>query len=80
MIEIVNGLINALGIVLTAMLSLLPSSPFNFVQNIDADWLKAINWIFPIAEAIAMLELFLTATVSYYSIRIVLKWLKAAGA
>lgn len=79
MIEIINAIIEKLGVVLQAVLSLLPSSPFNFVANIDNQWLKAINWLFPVSEAIAHLELYVLAVISYYAIRIVLRWIKAVG-
>lgn len=79
MIDIINAVIDKLGIVLTAILSLLPSSPFNFVANIDSEWLKAINWIFPVAQVVALLEVYILAVGLYYAIRIVLRWVKVAG-
>jgi hypothetical protein len=77
---LINGLISLIGVAITAVLSLLPNSPFNFVQNINSTWLTAINWIMPVASVVAHLELFVSAVIIYYGIRIVLRWVKAASA
>lgn len=79
MISILNGIINAMGDVLLIMLGLLPESPFNYVYNINSEWLANINYLFPIVQAVAHLEAFLLAVIVYYGIRIVLRWIKVVG-
>lgn len=77
MIDIFNAIISGMGAILNTLLSVLPDSPFTFVTNIESSWLQAINYILPVSEAIAHLELFVTAAIVYYGIRIVLRWIKA---
>lgn len=81
MIATINTIIAKLALVLTAILTLLPDSPFVAMQNavVDSEILKALNWAFPVAEAIAHLELFVVAVAVWYGLRIVLRWIKAAG-
>lgn len=79
MVQIANGLIAALGGSLQAILLLLPQSPFNFTNAIDNKFLKFINYILPINQAVAHLSAYLVAVAIYYSIRIVLRWAKIAA-
>lgn len=77
-IALINKVIEAAGAAITAIFLLLPESPFIYVMNLDAEWLKAINWLLPIGGFIAHMELFITAVAIYYVLRIALRWLKAA--
>lgn len=79
MISIFNAIISGLGVVLQSLVSLLPDSPFQFTLSIDSSWINAINWIFPFSSVVAHLSLYLTAVVSFYGIRIILRWIKAVG-
>lgn len=79
LIQFVNKMISLIGSAVTAVLSLLPSSPFTFVQSIDSEWLNAINWIFPVGTIVSHLEAFCLAVVVYYGLRVLLRWVKAAG-
>jgi hypothetical protein len=74
-----NGIIKAVGIALGSVLSLLPSSPFEFSLNVSSEWIKAICWLIPVPVMVAHLEVFLLAVASYYAVRIVLRWMKAVG-
>lgn len=79
MIAIINAIIEKLGVVIMAVLALLPTSPFTFVSGIDSGILSALNWLFPIASMIAHIELFVAAVAFYYAIRVILRWGKVAG-
>lgn len=79
LIDAFNAIIKGLGAIITVVLNLLPDSPFNSVFNIDSGWLSAMCWLFPIPSAIAHLEAFVSAVVVYYGLRIILRWIKAAG-
>lgn len=79
MIAAFNTIISGVGAMLSAVLLILPNSPFNFVQTINSSWLKAICWIFPIQEAIVHLTAFVASVVIYYGIRILMRWLKVVG-
>lgn len=74
-----NKIIAGVGAGISAILSLLPSSPFNSVLNIDNKYVQYINYLFPVAGIIAHLELYLTAVAAYYVIRLILRWMKAVG-
>lgn len=79
MIGMINAIIGKIGVILQAMILLLPTSPFNFILNIDSQWIKAICWIFPFAEVVAHLQIYCTAVLTYYSIRVVLRWIKVVS-
>lgn len=70
-------LINALGAVLSAIVGLLPKSPFQFVANSQfSDLLAKINYFIPIYEFISILELWVVAVGVYYLYSVVARWLK----
>lgn len=79
MINILNGIISAIGDALQAILLLLPDSPFMYVYNLDVKWLNVINYFLPIKEFVGCLEAYATAVLIYYVIRVPLRWAKAAG-
>lgn len=78
-VTLFNEIIEAIGSVLGTILNLLPDSPFTYIAAIDNEWLKALNWLFPIDSAVAHLSLYVTSVAVYYAIRVVLRWVKAAG-
>lgn len=79
MISILNAIISGLGAALGALISILPTSPFNWTYNIENKFIQQMNYILPLSQAVAHLELYVTGVAIYYGIRIVLKWIKAAG-
>jgi hypothetical protein len=79
MVTIINALISKVGSALQWVILLLPQSPFNFTYNIDNKFIKQINYILPFSQAVAHLETVITAVVIYYGLRVILKWVKAAG-
>lgn len=73
-----NHIISGLGLILSAILQLLPDSPFVFVMESPiGDYAATLSWILPIKECIATLELWLAAIVIYYCVQAVLRWIKA---
>jgi len=79
MIDIINYIISSVGSLLTTFINLLPASPFHFALNIDSQWLQWMNYLFPLMQAIAILENYVVAVATYYAIRIVLRWIKVAS-
>lgn len=75
----INKIIELIGGIITVILALLPTSPFQFVANLPQDWFKFINWLIPIDQAILHLEVYIVAVGIYYGIRVVLRWIKVAG-
>jgi hypothetical protein len=78
-IALINKVIAAVGVAITAILLLLPDSPFIWVEKLESTVLSAINWIIPINAMISHLQLYVIAVALYYVLRIALRWLKAAG-
>lgn len=79
MIKVLNAIIAGVGKVLAAFIAILPDSPFNFVYSLDSELIKAICWIFPVPSMIAHLEIYLSAVLVFYGLRIVLNWLKVTS-
>lgn len=63
-------------LLLTAVLSMLPASPFNYINEllVDIPFLSYINWFIPIAEITAFFELWLSCVLIYYGYMFVLRW------
>lgn len=78
MTQLLNQLFESIALVLSTILNLLPESPFKWT-SFDSGWLGAINWIFPLTGVIAHLEAYVFAVAVYYGLRIILRWVKAAG-
>lgn len=79
MVALINEGIIKFAAVITAVLGLLPQSPFKWVLDQQEGWVAAIAWAFPVAQIVAHLETYVTAVAVYYAIRIVLRWLKVAS-
>lgn len=57
----------------------LPKSPLsniNLETSIPAQYIRYLNWFFPVNLVINTITLILAALVSYYFISILLRWLK----
>ncbi len=78
-----NAIIKAFGVSLTALISLLPNSPFavdgSIMSRIDPDTIAYINWIIPTALIFTTLIAWVAAIAIWYAIRIGLRWIKAAS-
>lgn len=73
----INGIIKALGSVVGWFLSILPSSPFQMIENVEvSQYLSGFAWVVPINQVIVILELWLVAIGVYYLIMIILRWVK----
>lgn len=73
--------INNIGIFITFssfVISNLPVSPFKFVIAAidDIPWLQYMNYFLPVAEMVAILELWLLAITMYYIIMPLARWIK----
>lgn len=78
-IALINKVIEAAGNLITVLFSLLPDSPFLWLENIDSVVLQAINWVIPVSAMVSHLQLYVVAVAIYYALRIALRWVKAAG-
>jgi hypothetical protein len=65
------------------IINLLPNSPFSLIENIGLDevmgskWLEWLNWLLPLKQIIAILQLWVSAIVVYYIYQAILRWVKA---
>ena len=62
-------------------LSLLPDSPFQYLQSYGnspvGQWLGYLNWFIPINTFLAITLAWLSGILVYYVIQIILRWAKA---
>ncbi len=71
-------LIDAIGGLLSLLVGLLPSSPFNFVVNSQfGELISQINYFIPIYEFVTILQAWLIAVGLYYLHSIWARWVKA---
>ncbi len=63
---------------LTWVIQFLPDSPFQSISNTDVQsFMGTLNWIFPISEIVAILQLWISAVTIYYVYQIILRWIRA---
>lgn len=80
LITFINLFLKAVGLMLQALVSILPPSPFQALSNLSVQsYLPALNWIIPVSEILAILQLWIVAVSVFYLYSIVLRWAKAIG-
>lgn len=79
LINMFNGILNAIGTVIVTILSILPDSPFSLIYNLNLDlsWFQYFNWLFPISEALLIMTSWLSCILLYYGLSIIMRWIKA---
>ena len=76
--DLLQNIIDGLGDTLESILSILPDSPFIAIDNSPvSEYIGYINWIVPMTEIIAILQVWVVAIATYYLVVIVLRWIKA---
>lgn len=73
LVAILNGLIEVLYLIGTALTFLLPESPFDFKNLSWGQFGKAVGFIFPISAMGLHMTAILTAFLTYYAIRWLLR-------
>ncbi len=76
LIGLLNGLIEAIGKVISMCLMLLPDSPFHFDEALPQKYMSYISFFVPVKEMLAIGSAWLAAILVYYSIQIILRWTK----
>lgn len=76
---LINALLNLLGTAASALLLLLPDSPFQWNLDGSSMLLTWLFWLIPIPGMLALLGAYVTAVASYYLIRVALRWIKVVG-
>lgn len=78
LIGFINAIIKSLGYVLSLIVAILPSSPFQAIDNSSVtDYLGFLAWVIPFPTIISILQLWVTAIGVFYLQMIVLRWIKA---
>ena len=76
--DLLQSVIDGLGDTLGSILDILPDSPFTAIDNSPiSEYIGYINWIVPMTEIIAILQVWVVAIATYYLVVIVLRWIKA---
>ncbi len=77
LIEFANLIIKAIGTFISALMGLLPNSPFQSIDNTPvAEFLNNINWIIPVAQCLTILVSWGACIGIYYLIQIIMRWVK----
>ena len=64
--------------ILLLVIGLLPDSPFQLLENTDVEeYLGYLNWLIPLSQMVAILQLWITAIVIFYIFQAILRWTKA---
>lgn len=75
--NIFGWIINFLEDILNFVVQMLPDSPFQMLDNSPIKpYLGYFNWVFPIAEILAIMETWLIAISIFYTIQTLLRWVK----
>jgi len=68
----------ALRSVMIYVINLLPDSPFNVLSNSNVEqYMGYFNWLFPVSEMVAILQVWVVAVASFYIFQALLRWVKA---
>lgn len=76
---IFNWITDKLDYILAAVLVMLPDSPFIMLEKsseINAV-LGFVNWVVPLSEMVAILQLWIVAITVFYVYQLILRWAKA---
>ncbi|WMJ23342.1 hypothetical protein RBG61_01385 [Paludicola sp. MB14-C6] len=73
-----QGLTKILKQIIEWAVMLLPDSPFKVIDtSVVADYLPYFNWVFPVAEIIATMQVWLSAISIFYIYQAYLRFVKA---
>lgn len=76
-LTVINFILQCLAGIIDGLLGLLPSSPFKYVLDLETKYVGWLNFVAPVGQILATLELWTVAIGSYYLYSIILRWVKA---
>lgn len=79
MIGIIQFILDNISIIASALLLLLPNSPFLWIYDADRSFLGYMNYGFPISAVVSELLTYVCCVIVYYGIRVVLRWVKVSS-
>jgi hypothetical protein len=66
--------------VIIVVIGVLPDSPFRLITNSEiGEYIGYLNWIIPIQQITAILQLWLVAIGIFYIYQAILRWVKAVN-
>lgn len=72
--DILQSILDALGAAITAVLSVLPDSPFRDLSVSLGDWMGYINYFVPIGRMIQITAAYIAAVAIWYGVRWILRF------
>ena len=73
-----NTIVDGLKAAGVAVVALLPDSPFAILSNTAVgQYMGWLNWLVPLEQMVAVLEVWLSAILIYYVYVTILRWIKA---
>lgn len=73
-----NFIAEKISSLIETVISALPRSPIVWLESnpIVSKYMPYVNWFIPVYTFIGMAEVWVTACVAYYSIKLILRWAK----
>jgi uncharacterized MnhB-related membrane protein len=80
LINVVNFIISALGLLLSTIIGALPGTPFGAISNSGvASFLGGFAWIVPFGSMIAITQAWVTCIIAYYGYVVIMRWVKVVA-
>jgi len=71
---------SAFRVVIIAVIGVLPDSPFTMISNSAiGEYIGYINWILPLQQIVAILQVWVVAIAIFYIYQAILRWVKAVN-
>lgn len=77
--NILQGILDFFGMILSSLLSALPDSPFSLGVNVLGTWMGWINYFIPIGSIINVMAAYLSAVSVWYAVRWIMRFSKYIG-
>lgn len=79
LLVLLQSILDGFAVLLSAIVAILPSSPFQGIYNItiDSDTFGYVCYFLPIPQMVSLLETWGTAVLVYYAYMIPMRWVKA---
>lgn len=76
LISLLNFIIESVGLFISLLINILPTSPFLLIQNLDIEYLDSLNWVLPLSFCFTVLGYWVGAIAIYYLVQIPMRLMK----
>lgn len=76
LLSFLQFVIDILGKLMTGVINVLPSSPFNSVSFESLPFIDTLNWVIPFRSLLAITEVWVSAIFLYLGYSVILRWVK----